>query len=482
MCKRNYCKVLIFILLIFFSFSLFATNSFYDENGHSPFSRIAKELTKSVVNIKVEWEVTGFNQNLPFDNDFFKFFFPHPPNTNRKSVGFASGFIFRIDKDNIYIITNNHVVEKGAQGEITVTLFDGSKHEAEIIGLDSDSDIAIVKIELDNQKKIYKAPLGNSDSLLVGDWVLAIGNPLSPQLTGSVTVGVVSAKGRANLNFGANSPVYQDYIQTDAAINPGNSGGPLVDINGKVVGVNAAISTVSGGNIGIGFAVPINIVKNVVADIIEKGYVERAFLGILPQAITPLLKNSLDLNSLEGILIGKVENNTPAEKAGLKKKDVIIEFNDKPVKNVSKFRLMVANARVGENVDLKIIRNGNTIEKTVKLISRPKSEIAQSQTKQNEVSDWLGIKVEDLDSQHAKQFNIAVDKGVVVTKILVDSPADASELSVGDVILEIEKSKIESVADFYITIEKLKKQNKETILFYLNSGKNVYRFVAIKLK
>lgn len=478
--------VISLIILILFSYSLLASPQLVvDETGHSPFVKISKDILSTVVNIKVEWEVESqykeFKSPFHFDDDFFKFFFGPQPD-KRKSYNFGSGFIFLQEGGDVYILTNNHVVGKSTEGEITVTLSNKLKYDAEIIGLDDKTDVAVIKIKVEKGNEVNLAPLGDSDNIEVGDWVLAVGSPFSENLSGTVTVGIVSAKGRAGLSFGKESPLYQDYIQTDAAINPGNSGGPLVDIYGKVIGINAAISTVSGGNIGIGFAIPVNIVKNVVNDLIEKGYVERAYLGILPQEITPALQENLKLPSLEGVLIGKVEKNTPAEESGLKKGDVITEFNEQPIKNVSKFRLIVANSKVGETVKIKIIRKGKELVKKAKLTAYPETIITKKDSQQKETSQWLGIDVQETDSDFAKRIKITANQGVVISKIIKDSPAEDSKLAVGDVILEIDDTEIKYINDYYSMIEKLKKEDIESILLYVLTGKDYYHYIAIKIK
>ena len=477
--------VISLIILILFSYSLLALPQLVvDETGHSPFVKISKDILSTVVNIKVEWEVESqykeFKSPFPFDDDFFKFFFGPQPD-KRKSYNFGSGFIFLQEGGDVYILTNNHIVGKSTEGEITVTLSNKLKYDAEIIGLDDKTDVAVIKIKVEKGNEVNLAPLGDSDNIEVGDWVLAVGSPFSENLSGTVTLGIVSAKGRAGLSFGKGSPLYQDYIQTDAAINPGNSGGPLVDIDGKVIGINAAISTVSGGNIGIGFAIPINIVKKVINDLIEKGYVERAYLGVLPQEITPDIQESFNLPSLEGILIAKVEKDTPADEAGLKKGDVIIEFDDQPVKNVSKFRLIVADSKIGEKVDIKIIRKGKELIKKAKLEAYPETEIAKKPSEQKDSYKWLGIEVQDIDSDYAKQMKISSDEGVVVSKIVNDSPADESELKVDDVIFEIDYQEIKDIDDYYSIIDKLKKEDRNSVLLYVLTGKDYYHYIAIKI-
>lgn len=453
-----------------------------DEGGHSPFVKIAKEVLASVVSVQVEWEteMPDLSKLYPFGDDFFKFFFPPMPE-KRKAMSMGSGFMFRQDGRDVYILTNYHVIGRSKEGKITVTLLDGEKYTGEIVGVDEKTDIAVLKITVESSKKVTLVELGDSDIIEVGDWVIAIGNPFSENLSGTVTVGVVSAKGRAGLYFGQDSPVYQDYIQTDAAINPGNSGGPLVGINGKVVGINAAISTVSGGNIGIGFAIPVNIAKKVASDLIEKGYVERAYLGILPQAITSDIQKTLKLPSLKGALIAKVEKDTPADKAGLNRGDIIIEFDGQPVDNVDKFRLMVANSEIGKTVEIKIIRDGKELIKKATLEPYPETAAIQA-PKEEQTKEWLGIEVQAVDSDFAKRLGINTDQGVVVSRIVRGSPADESELQVGDVILEINNEEIQDIDDYYKIIDKIKEGKKKSILMYVLSDSDYYHYVAIQLR
>lgn len=477
-------KCVIILLSLFLCTSFLSANpsgKIQDYSTHSPFAYVAEDVIKTVVNIKVEWEAQIARLNPQIPDEFFKFFFQPQPRQKRKSVGFGSGFIYKQTGNEIFIITNNHLFSKANEPEITVTLSDESEYNAEIVGTDGETDLALIKAKVDKDKQISTATLGNSDSLWVGDWVIAIGNPLRQDLSGTLTLGVVSAKGRANLNFGKDSPVYQDYIQTDAAINPGNSGGPLVNINGEVVGVNAAISTVSGGNIGIGFAIPINIVKTVINDLEDKGYVERAYLGILPQEITPILQDKLDLESSKGVLIGHVEKNTPADDAGLQKRDVIIAINGQLVSNVSKFRIMIADEPVGSTVRLKIVRNGDIITKRVKLSARPENTIAKAEEMGKDTQDWLGISISNITPQLTEKFNINVEEGVVVTGIRRNSSAEDSALNIGDVILEIENIDIKDENDFYEAVQIIKEKNQNSILLYINSGKNFYRYLTIRL-
>jgi serine protease Do len=483
--RKKIITVLLTLSLLFSALPLFGREvPFVDETGHSPFVQVSKEVLESVVNVQVEWEteVPDLSKIFPFNDEFFRFFFrqePEPPR-QRKSVSVGSGSMFRKDGRDVYILTNYHVIGKSKEGKITITLLDGEKYKGEIVGADEKTDIAVLKIIVEQDKEVTLVEFGDSDLIEVGDWVIAIGSPFSPNLSGTVTIGVVSAKGRAGLYFGEDSPVYQDYIQTDAAINPGNSGGPLVGIDGKMVGVNAAISTVSGGNIGIGFSIPANIAKKSAADLIEKGYVERAYLGILPQAITSELQKALGLTSLQGVLVARVEEDTPADKAGLKKGDIILEFDGQPVENADKFRIIVANSKIGKTIDIKILRDGKELIKKATLVSYPETSTAQALQKE-ETKEWLGIVVQSLDSDFAKRLNVKAEHGVVVSKIVPGSPADESALQVGDVILEIDHETIENIDDYNEIIDKIKEEKKDSILMYVLSGSDYYHYVAIQL-
>lgn len=469
-------SILITLTLVLLAGGLFA-------DARNPFVDVVKSVRGSVVNIQVEYEAgVGAMSNLPFDDEFFKFFFPQPQQgvPERKAKSMGTGFIFKRQGNSVYIITNNHVVEKGKQdnAEITVTLEDKEEYNAEIIGLDSDTDLAVIKIEINEDKWVSIADLGDSSSLEVGQWAIAIGNPFGEELNRTVTVGVISATGRSNFNFGRSGPLYQDYIQTDAAINRGNSGGPLVDIDGKVIGVNAAISTPNQGNVGIGFAIPVDMVKGVVDDLMEYGEVERGYLGILPQEIDAGLRKSLDLDDVSGVLIAKVEEDTPAAEAGLEKGDVIIKFNGHEIPNVSKFRIVVADSPIEEKLPVEIIRNQKHKKLKVELIRRPK-DLASSSLKSAE-ADWLGLKVENLNSPIAQKYKIEETSGVVISEIKKNSAAADSELRVGDVVLEINYQEVEDVESFSRIKDEM--QDKEAILFYVKSASGTYHYVAVNVK
>ncbi len=452
----------------------------------SPFVDIVKQSRDAVVQIKVEGTIANQYRN-PFQNDdIFKFFFPQQPQV-RPYVSLGSGFIFDYNEndDIAYILTNNHVVELGEKGTITVTLADKNSIEAEIVGLDQATDLAVIKIQVPKNEKITVLPLGNSSTLEIGEWAIAIGNPFGDSgLDRTVTVGVISALGRAGMNFGNNSPIFQDYVQTDAAINPGNSGGPLLDIDGKVIGINAAITSTSGGNVGIGFAIPIDLAKKVSEDILEYGYVRRAYLGIMPQEINEDLKINFALNELAGVLVTNVEPDTPASRAGLKKGDIIKALNGTKIHNIHKFRTEIAHSPIDSPIDISIIRDKKNKVITATLSEHPEFSKNQSQlAKQKKAS--VGIVVTDRDSEFALKFNNTVDKGVVVQSISPASQASSTNLQVGDVILEVNNVEINNVEEFENEIEKSLDTDdniKRILLRVATKNKNNFiSFVAINI-
>jgi len=291
---------------------------------HSPFATVAERVKPAVVNISAESvRESPHDRFFPYNDEFFRRFFGIPPErfrTPQKSRSLGSGFIITEDG---YIVTNNHVVRDA--DKITVKLSDKSQFRAQWVRTDPETDLAVLKVDADH--RFPTVQFGDSDSIRVGDWAMAIGNPF-PELglDRTVTVGVISALGRRGFSFGGESPSYQDYIQTDASINPGNSGGPLVGIHGRVIGINSAIVSPSGGNIGIGFAIPINLAKPVIDQLISSGTVERGYLGIMPQEIDKDMAEAMNLSTTEGVLVSEVTEDSPAGKAGFKVGDVITRF------------------------------------------------------------------------------------------------------------------------------------------------------------
>jgi serine protease Do len=431
----------------------------------------------AVVNISAE-SVTEDRFHSFMDDDFFRRFFGLPPGEEgqpRKRVSENLGSGFFISKDG-YILTNNHVVKDAEK--ITVTLSDEHKYKAEVVGTDSETDLALLKISVNYDLPVIE--LGNSDSILVGDWVLAIGNPFPHLgLDRTVTVGVVSAKGRKGLVFGGDIPSYQNYIQTDASINPGNSGGPLVDLHGQAIGVNSAIASPSGGNVGIGFAIPINLAQNIADQLKSSGTVSRGYLGILPQDITHELKEARNLQSTDGILVAQVDKDTPAEKAGLKVGDVVTGFNGTKVHDAQQFRFLVADAGPEARANLDIIRDGKTKKLEVKLGNR--SELLAQNENQGgggeKTENWLGLEVETPSLSNAEQYGIEVIPGALIVSVDPGSPADDAGLSRGDIILKIGEKEIRDAGDFYDASSEFKDSSKP-ISFYIKRGtSNV--FVAV---
>ncbi len=442
--------------------------------GNGPFVKIAEAVIPAVVNISAKREVTikrpEFEFFWPFE-DFFRDFFRDLPRLPQKQTLRSLGSGVIISEDG-YVVTNNHVI--AGYNEVVIKLSDGTEFkdkEVKIIGRDPKTDVSLLKIE--KKMKFPFVPLGNSDSLKVGEWVMAIGNPFG--LEGTVTVGVVSAKGRHGVDI-PGGPTYQNFIQTDAAINPGNSGGPLVNIKGEVVGINTAIKTTAGGNIGIGFAIPSNTVKYVKDQLVTKGKVIRGYLGIRPQAITEELMEALELKSKEGVLCAEVLENTPAEKAGLKEGDVIVEFDGKRFKDVDEFREIVANTPPGKRVAIKYIRN-KSLQTTFATITEfpEETQVAESPKEENKI----GIKVRNLETEEKKELN--VKKGVYVTAVKEGSPAEVAGLKEGDVIVGIGNTEIEDTSSFTNALKEELKKGKRRILFRIKrEGRTHFLTVEIE--
>ncbi len=382
-----------------------------------------------------------------FGEDFFDRFFRIPiPEGELRQHGLGSGVIVR---ENGYIITNNHVIEKA--DVIKVKLMGGKTHDAKIVGTDPKTDIAVLKIE---EKNLPAVPLGDSDKLRVGEWVLAIGSPFGEALAHTVTAGIVSAKGRSNIGLAE----YSDFIQTDAAINHGNSGGALVNLKGELVGINTAIiSSGSGGFQGVGLAVPINMAKDVMNQLISKGKVVRGWLGVWIQPVTEDIKRVLDLKDQKGALISQVTENSPAEKADLMIQDVIKKLDGKEVINTGDLRNRVAATSPGTWVTLSIIRDGKQRNIRVKLAELPSDEqIVSLVTEKTEGT--IGITVSEITPGIASKFQIdSNEKGVVITNVNPSGVGASADLRVGDVIKKVNKTNIESVKDYDSAVKSLKK-------------------------
>ena len=401
------------------------------------FRDVAKKVSPAVVYISTEQTVKG--QQVPnqfrdlFDDELFRRFFGVPEQREYKRQGLGSGFIVSEDG---YILTINHVVAKA--DKIDVTLPDKREFKGKVIGTDPQTDVAVIKIEGEDLPTVS---LGDSDPIEVGDWAVAIGNPYG--LSYTVTAGIISAKGRANVGI----VPYEDFIQTDAAINPGNSGGPLVNIEGEVVGINTAIFSRSGGYQGIGFAIPINMAKNIMDSLITEGKVVRGWLGVMIQPVTQDIAKSFDLEETTGTLVGDVLKGGPAEKAGIERGDVIISFDGKPVDGPNTLRNIVAQTEVGKTVPVVIIRDGK--EKTINAtVGEREEEMQASAGSPSSVPQKAGLTVQELTPEIAKQLGYEGDEGVVISEIEPGSPASEAGLQRGDLIKEVNRQTVRSLSDY----------------------------------
>jgi len=448
--------------------SLSALNALSDA-----FTQVSEQASPAVVYIEVEKEVKrgrmpqGFRGN-GFPGDFFERFFGQPmpsqprvPEGKREPYGQGSGFVITPDG---YIVTNNHVVSE-ADG-IRVKLKDGRELEAEVVGSDPQTEIALIKVDADGLPTL---PLGDSDELKVGEWVLAIGNPFG--LTDTVTAGIVSARGRGNVGI----TDYADFIQTDAAINPGNSGGPLVNLHGEVVGLNTAIYSRSGGYMGIGFAIPVNMVKFVKDQLIENGSITRGFLGVLIQNLTPDLAESFGLEDGIGILIGEVSEDSPASKGGLESGDVIVKFEGQPVEEVGSFRSRIASTPPGEKVRLEIIRDGKRITKRVEIGTLDEqSAVVKSTPSGTQMK--MGLTVQNLTDEIAARLGYDEETGVVVTEVENGSAAAAAGLKPGVLIKEVNRKPVQNTREF---TKAMKDADPDKPVLLLVQDGEYSRFVAL---
>ena len=438
----------------------------YFPNDRPSFVEISKQINPAVVNIRTIKIVKG--RNMPFNyysgpqnpspwDDFFERFFGEQPRKEHKERSLGSGFI--ISKDG-YLLTNNHVVE-GAD-KIKVIFSNELELEGEVVGTDPKTDIALIKV--DAEEDLPMVTLGESDSLEVGEWVMAIGNPFG--LAHTVTVGVVSAKGRV---IGAGP--YDDFIQTDASINPGNSGGPLVNTKGEVIGINTAI--VAQGQ-GIGFAIPIDMAKEIVPQLKGKGRVVRGWLGVMVQKLTPELAESFGRKDATGALVGKVEEGSPADKGGIKQGDIIIQFNRQEVKEMDALPRIVAGTPVGEKVEVVIFREGK--KKTLKIkigeLEEEKQLIANKDKEKK-----LGMVVQNITPELANRWGLYEEEGVIVMMVSPDGLADESGIRRGDIIKEVNRKPIKDLEEYQKLIERI--DHDKNILFFIKRGNNTM-FVLLK--
>ena len=432
-------------------------------DGLPSFVEISEEISPAVVFIKVEKKRNS--QSRYYFNDPFldEFFFGEPQQKRRSPRVSGQGSGFFISSDG-YILTNHHVVS-GAD-KIKVRLNNNKELVAKLIGTDPQSDVALLKV---NGRNYSSIKIGNSEELNVGQWVLAIGNPFG--LSNSITAGIVSAKGRNQIGI----TDYENFIQTDAAINPGNSGGPLVNMKGEVVGINTAIFSQSGGSMGVGFAIPINMANQIKNQLINNGKVIRGYLGVVIQNLTPELAESFDLKTMNGVLISRVQVNSAADRSGLQQGDIILELNGNRVINVASFRNTIALSAPNSKQDLTILRNGRKKTMTA-IIGQLDKPIAKQQNNQA-TSRGLGLVVKNITEKEKNQLDLDTSEGVIIKNIKPGSIAQLAGLPVDGVITEINQKQIRNTADFQ---KIMKKKYRQYLL--LVTYRNVPRYYALQLR
>ena len=446
------------------------------------FADLAQELLPSVVNISTTQVIEGhagmklpkLPPGSPFE-DFFKEFFDQnqPEKRSRRATSLGSGFIVGAEG---YVVTNNHVIQDAE--EITVSLHDNTRLKAELVGRDKKTDIAVLKVKPKSKLTVVK--FGDSDSARVGDWVMAIGNPFG--LGGTVTAGIISARGR-DINAGP----YDDFIQTDASINRGNSGGPMFNLKGRVIGINTAIFSPSGGSVGIGFAIPSSVAGPVIKQLVKHGQVRRGWLGVHIQAVTEEIAETLGLKEASGALVASVIPDGPAEKAKMKAGDVILKFDGREVSKMRRLPRMVADTEVGKSVDILVWRGNKkvTLKAKVEELGETPAEVAAktpgSRKGSESTIDVLGLRLSSITAKLKSKYSLGKDlKGVVVTKVTESGPAAEKGIRPGDVIVEISQQEVTEPADIEKKVAEAEKAGRKSVLLLLE-GQGGLRFVAIRI-
>src|SRR5262250_1989081 len=414
------------------------------------FSRIAEAVSPAVVNINTV--IRGAAGRTPieefFGDEFFRRFFGEIPEREQVQRSLGSGVI--VDTAGI-VLTNAHVVERAS--EIEVVTAEGKKHKAKLVGIDRRTDLAVLRLQ--GGGPYPAATLGDSDKLKVGDWVLAIGSPFGLQQT--VTAGIISAKGRS-----IGQGLFDDFLQTDAAINPGNSGGPLVNMSGEVVGINSAILSRSGGNVGIGFSIPVNMAKRIYTELSARGKVTRGWLGVSIQPLTPELAKGFGLRDAKGVLISDVVQDSPAERAGIAAGDIVIEFDKKKVDTPQDLQKAVAATAPGKGVPVKVWRDKTEKTLEIKIGETPDENVALKST--NKGRTMLGLEVRPITPDIARQLNLRGGEGVLVFSVEDDSPAAEAGLQRGDVIREVNRQRVRNVQDYERATKDVKEGDRVTVL------------------
>lgn len=458
--RRVFLGVLVVLFLAVLSCGVWAASAI-PENPDIV-ADIVERVSPAVVNIDT-LRIAVFRSPLaPFFSDpFFRRFFGDIPELEQQvpQRGIGTGFVFRPDG---YILTNEHVIH-GAN-EIKVTFIDGKEYQGKVVGADPLTDIAVVKIDADNLPTI---PLGDSDKARVGEFVIAIGNPYG--LSHTVTVGVLSAKGRP-ISAGDSGREYENFLQTDAAINPGNSGGPLLNLKGEVIGINTAILPYAQG---IGFAIPINMAKSILDQLITKGKVVRAWLGVYIQDLTPEMAEKFGLPEAKGALVADISKGSPAEKAGIKRGDVILKVDGKETPTVSSLQQEIRSRRPGDRVRLEIWRDRQSI-----VLEATLGELKESGTAIPEVQKIdLGFEVEEITPDLVERYSLRTSRGVVITNVRAGSPADEAGLRPGDVILEVNRNEVTSLEDWEDALAQV--SPGDTVLLLIDRGGRTY-FVPLR--
>ena len=462
-------RKIVFGIIVFITSLTFAQNSVLKQFSQA-FADVAEKANPAVVTIitETEYKIEVFHRGLPFDNPFF-FTRDLPREYHGQALG--SGVIVEAEKG--YILTNNHVVDKA--DKIKIKLMDKRIISATVVGTDPKSDLAVLQIEADNLSELE---LGNSDKLRVGDWVLAVGSPFSANLSHTVTAGIVSALGRSNVISSRDH--YEDFIQTDAAINPGNSGGALLNMEGELVGINTAI--VTGGfekaNRGVGFAIPSNMAKKVMQDLITKGYVVRSWLGVYILNVDDNVAKALKLSNRDGALVSDVVEKSPAEKAGLEQGDVIVEFNDVLIHDSAHLKNIVSSTPPGSLSKVIIFRDEKKKSVNVTLEEIEKSDDKTIASMPLNDRDF-GLEVKDVNKTLAEKYGVPMEQGVVVINVISNSEAFDAGIQEGDLITRVGTEKIKSKREFKSQLKKAKKQGSVLLLVIRD---DMSRFVALEVE